>query len=290
MTAQHILLMGFGYLARRVAGLLGQRPVVMTRRADVCEAWRDDGGRAWCFDLDVDGPVFPASDFRDIFYSVPPPASGREDPRMGRFLQALTRSGGAPGRIVLISTTGVYGDCQGAWVDERRPLAPCADRAYRRVDAERRLQDWCRSHDCEYVILRVPGIYAPDRLPEARIRSGKPVLCPEHAPWSNRIHAHDLARACVAALTVPDAANRIFNISDGHPSTMTDYFWHVADYLGLARPPCIDPSRATEELSEGMRSYLAESKRIDNRLMREVLGIQPQYPDLAAGLPLAEGS
>lgn len=234
--------------------------------------------------IDLDQPLasLPAETATaTILYTIAPPSSGDADPRLGHFLAALEPA--LPARIVLISTTGIYGDCHGDWITEQQGLNPQVDRARRRVDAERRLQAWCADHGVDYVILRVPGIYGPDKLPEKRLRSGKPVLCPEQSPWSNRIHVDDLAQACLAAMRT-GAVNQVFNISDNAPSTMTDYFNHVADYLGIERPPCISFEQAQKELGEGMMSYLSESKRIDNTKMREVLGVELKYPDLDSGL------
>jgi nucleoside-diphosphate-sugar epimerase len=133
------------------------------------------------------------------------------------------------------------------------------------------------------VILRVPGIYAHDRLPIRRLREGLPVLAEADSPFTNRIHADDLARVCIAAMKRgrPGAA---YNVSDGHPTTMTDYFNRVADCLGLPRPPVVDRSTARQALSPSMLSFLEESKRLDNRRMREELGVELIYPDLVAGL------
>jgi nucleoside-diphosphate-sugar epimerase len=133
------------------------------------------------------------------------------------------------------------------------------------------------------VILRVPGIYGPGRLPRERLTRGLPVLREDESPWSNRVHVDDLARACLAAAR-RGRPGGVYNISDGHPSTMTDYFNRVADASGLPRPPQITAAEARTRMSEGMQSYLAESKRLDNRRMREELGVEPQYPDLARGL------
>ncbi len=234
---------------------------------------------------DLDRPVtlpdLPTRDAR-VYYFAPPPPSGTADPRLGNFLASIAPDA-LPARIVLISTSGVYGDCHGEWVTEDRPPRPDADRARRRLDAEQQLRAWGEAHARPVVILRVPGIYGPGRLPEERLRAGEPVLCEEESPWSNRVHIEDLVRACLAA----GERNRpaaVYNISDGHPTTMTDYFNRVADVLGLKRPPPITLAQARAELSEGMQSYLAESKRLDNRRMREELGVEPRYPDLKQGL------
>jgi nucleoside-diphosphate-sugar epimerase len=189
-----------------------------------------------------------------------------------------------PTRVVLISTTGVYGDCRGAWVTEDRPPNPQADRARRRLAAESSLRRWSEKSGVPIVILRVPGIYGRGYLPEARLRAGEPVLREEESPFSNRIHADDLARVCFIA-GHHDNPGILYNVSDGHPTTMTDFFYRVADMLGIPRPPAITLEQARQQLGEGMLSYLAESKRIDNRRLREELGVELMYPDLIAGLP-----
>ena len=282
MVERQVLLLGCGYVATRVAGLPGIGNTRVTARREDRLAELVEQGMDACFvDLDASPVALPDVAGVSILYSVPPPPQGQQDTRMQAFLLAL-EAAGKPERIVLISTTGVYGNCHG-----EQPVKPQVDRARRRVDAEQQMRNWCELHGVQYVILRVPGIYGPDKLPEKRIRAAKPVLCPEVSPWSNRVHVHDLARACVAALGGGEGIdNAIFNISDNRPSTMTDYFYRVADYLGLPRPPCIGLEQARAEMSEGMLGYLAESKRIDNTRMRTVLGVEPDYPDLEHGLPL----
>ena len=138
----------------------------------------------------------------------------------------------------MISTTGVYGDSKGKWIDENTPINPQADRAVRRVSAEKILQRWAKNTSCEFQILRVPGIYAEDRLPLARLEKGLPIVNANEAGYTNRIHADDLARVCKAAME-SKTHSHVINVSDGNPSTMTDYFNHVADYAKLPRPPQI---------------------------------------------------
>jgi nucleoside-diphosphate-sugar epimerase len=233
---------------------------------------------------DLDGPElppFPAPEGR-VFYLAPPPEGGDTDPRLARALGAL-RPVGLPLRLVYISTTGVYGDCGGAWVDETRPASPTADRALRRLDAERRLQAWSLESGAEIVILRVAGIYGPDRLPLGRIRQGLPVVRAEEAPFTNRIHEDDLVQVCAAAMERP-VAGEVFNVSDGRPGTMAEYFDAVADLAGLRRPPKIAMAEAAARLSPGMLSYMQESRRLRNDKMLERLGVVLRYPTLEQGL------
>lgn len=183
----------------------------------------------------------------------------------------------------MASTTGVYGDCGGDWVDETRVPQPTEPRALRRLSAEQQWQDWAKANGVELVILRLPGFYGPGRLPRKRLEQGLPVLAEASSPWSNRIHIHDLTKACLAAMDL-GRAGEIYNLSDGHPGTMTDYFNQVADHLGLPRPPQIALDAVPEQLSAGMQGYLRESRRIDNSKMLRELGLELSYPTLAQGL------
>jgi len=202
----------------------------------------------------------------ELYYLAPPPPHGVTDTRIAAFCAAI-HPPNLPKRVVLISTTGVYGDCKGEWIDESRPLAPQVDRARRRVDAEDRLKAWSAETGVPVVILRVAGIYGPGKLPTARLQAGEPVLRAEESPYSNRVHVDDLVAACIAAMA-RGRDGGVYNITDGRPSTMTDYFIHVADALSLPHPPQLGLEQAQTQMGEGMLSYLAESKRIGNLRMR----------------------
>lgn len=243
---------------------------------------------AYALDLDstysLDGHDFLDSknfDQADIFYFAPPTPTGNQDKRLENFLHKLDNA--KPRRIVLISTTGVYGDSAGEWIDENTPVNPKADRALRRLSSEQALQTWSKKNGCEFMILRVPGIYAKDRLPIERLKKGLPVIHADEAGYTNRIHADDLAQACKAAME-SEASNEIINATDGNPSTMTDYFNQIADFAGLPHPPQISLEEAEKTLSAGMLSYMKESRRIKNDKMLKLLKIKLKYPDLKIGL------
>ena len=277
------LIVGCGYIGRRLGLALSAQPLMaLVRSASSAQELAALGISGTPCDLDrpVEMPLSTAG--VDAWYLVPPPRSGEKDPRLGHFLQALEDSG-RPRRIVLISTTGVYGDCRGEWVDETRPPAPVVDRAHRRLDAEQQLQQWGRRTGGEWVILRVAGIYGPGKLPLKRLRQGKPMVAEKKAPWTNRIHAHDLVQVCLAAMK-RGRCGGIYNVTDGQPGNMVQYFKRVAEMAKLPPPPVIDPAQAGRSLSAGMRSYLAESRRIDNRRMLRELGVCLRYPDLESGL------
>ena len=279
-----VLIVGCGYLGRRLARALGMtgcdvRGVVRSEESAAAVAAL--GAAAARIDLDADfpPPQLPSAD-TELYYFAPPPAEGDDDPRMRRVLAALEQA--LPRRIVYVSTSGVYGDCAGDWIDESHPLNPATARARRRAAAETLLQHWSASTGVPIVILRVPGIYGPGKLPLERLRKRLPLLREEDSPFTNRIHVDDLVSACCAAMERgrPGSA---YNVSDGQPSNMTDYFNRIADRVGLPRPPVI--ARADiDALSPGMRAFMEESKRLDNRRMREELGVELRYPTLEAGL------
>ncbi len=217
-----------------------------------------------------------------LFHLAPPPEQGIEDPHTRHLVKLLERTG-QPQRIVYLSTTGVYGDCQGAWIDETHPVQPLADRSRRRWDAEQTLRHWSQNTGGELIVLRVAGIYGSGRLPLERIRQGVPLVRADEAPFTNRIHVDDLVTICLAAMD-RGLNGAVYNVSDGAPSTMTDYFFAVADAAGLPRPPCLPMAEASGQISAGMLSYLAESRRLSNRKLREELGVALRYPSLADGL------
>ena len=189
-----------------------------------------------------------------------------------------------PRRLVYLSTSGVYGDCGGDWVDESRPLAPQSDRARRRVDAEQCLEAFCNERNVKLTILRVPGIYAADRLPVERLKRGTVALRAEDDVFTNHIHAEDLA-AIVGRALEDDAPTGIFNASDDSALRMADYFDLVADRFGLARPPRVPRAEALARLSPEMASFMAESRRLVNRRLKEVLGVKLAYPSVFEGVP-----
>ena len=285
------LFAGCGYVGRQVALREladGGAVAAIVRTAESAERLNREGIEAVSADLENESPCTGVLRGRVLYWFVPPQPEGDQDRRLRCFIQYAVESGERPFRVVLISTTGVYGDCQGEWVTEDRTLAPQTGRARRRVDAEQVMRTWCQMHDIPIVALRVPGIYGAGKLPLKRLREGLPVLAPELAPWSNRIHVEDLISVCLAAARIEHPL-AVYNVSDGHPSTMTDFFFSVADITGLPRPPVVDKQEATAALSAEMRSYLAESKRIDNTRMREHLGVDVRYPDLASGLSVLVG-
>ena len=223
-----------------------------------------------------------------VVHLAPPPNDERQaktDPRTPALLRAL-RLRTPPQAVVYGSTSGVYGDCQGAWASETRQVMPQTARAQRRVDAEAQARWWGRSTGVAVHILRIPGIYAPNReggTPRARLLKGLPVLAASDDVYTNHIHADDLARACLAALRI-GKPQRITNASDDSDLKMGDYFDLAADLYGLPHPPRISRANAEAQLPAMQLSFMSESRRLSNQRMKLELRLKLRYPTVKEGL------
>lgn len=220
-----------------------------------------------------------------VIHLAPPLPEGWSDPRTLALVRAL-RLRSAPRSLVYGSTSGVYGDCAGAWVGETRATHADTPRAHRRVDAEHSVRFCGRSAGVRASILRIPGIYAPDRdggTPLARLLKGTPVLREQDDVYTNHIHADDLARACVAAMW-RGQPQRVYNINDDTCLKMGDYFDLAADLYQVPRPPRVARDGAKEQLPLVLLSFMSESRRMDNRRMKQELGLRLKFATVAQGL------
>lgn len=211
-----------------------------------------------------------------VLHLAPPSGNDSNDARTRNLLAALSR-GARPQHLVYISTTGVYGDCGGAVVEETHPLNPQTLRAKLRADAERQIRDWARRNRVNASILRVPGIYAAGRLPLDRLRAGAPAILHEEDSYTSLIHAGDLARIVVAALHHA-RPNRVYHASDDSNLKMGEYFDCVADAFGLPRPSRLTRAEVRRMVSPMMWSFLSESRRTSNRRMKRELKVTLRYP------------
>ncbi len=281
-----LLIVGYGDIGQRVARLAlstGFQVSAASRSIELKTTEQESGVELYTANLDRLGTLGQLPTRQSmVLYLAPPPPHGDTDPRIQMFCKSILKTE-LPAKIVYVSTSGVYGDCDGALVDETRPPHPETDRAKRRLDAEQAFRTWGMSHGVPIITLRVAGIYGPGRLPLDRLEKGGPVLRREQSPYSNRIHADDLARVCLAAVQ-KGTDGAIYNVCDGEESTMTDYFMSIADFFNLPQPPEISMAEAQTQLTPEMLSYLLESRRLNNSRMLERLGIELLYPDLKSGL------
>lgn len=283
---QNILIVGSGDVARRILSQLAPRARVYALLRDAGRAadWRAAGATPVLADLDDRASLARLAGLADgILHLAPPPGTGLRDTRTRNLLAALGKGKSLPRSLVYVSTTGVYGDCSGAVIDETRRLQPESARAGRRVDAECCLRAWGARNGVAVSILRAPGIYAADRLPVERLHKGTPALIESDDVFTNHIHADDLAAACIAALR-HGRANRTYNAVDDSDLKMADYFDRVAAAFALPKAPRLSRAEAERMLSPIQMSFMRESRRIGNRRLKNELKLRLAFPSVADGI------
>ena len=283
-----VLIVGCGDVGLRVAGLLkaSSRLMALTSSSQRVKTLQHSGITPMLGDLDKPQTLRRLAGIAThVVHMAPPPLEGHTDPRTRALVLAL-RLRSLPSAVVYGSTTGVYGDCAGEWIDETRRLQPQTARAQRRVNA----QDWVnflgKSGYPRAQVLRIPGIYALDReggTPRERLLRGTPVLQAQEDVYTNHIHADDLARATVLAMWRGKPL-RPMNICDQANMKMGDYMDSVAAMWGLAKPPRISREQAKLQLSPMVMSFLNESRRIRADRMTQELRLRLKYPTVMDGL------
>lgn len=266
---------GAGYTGGRVLAALGPDRAIGFRRSATT------GAGTVQIDLDREDAAPPAlpADYA-LLYTIPPSGDGDADNRLARWLALLDP---LPARLVYLSTSGVYGDCAGDVVDEEREPRPATRRARRRLAAEMLLREWAPARHVALVVLRVPGIYGPGRLGVERIMERAPVIREADAHPGNRIHVDDLVKACLAALS-PARPAGVYNLADGDHRSSTWFTNTVARLAGLPPPPDVSREAARLTFAQGRLSFLEESRRLDTRKMRTVLGVMPRYANAEDGI------
>lgn len=274
----HSLIVGCGDTGVRVAARLvaqGERVTGVVRSPASAARLRSVGGQALICDLDdLAAGKLPACN--RLLYFAPPARSGPTDQRMRSVLSQFAE---VPAHVVYISTSGVYGDCDGDWVDESRAVCPQSERAGRRVDAENQIAEFAP----HAIVLRAPGIYGPHRLPIARVREREPVLDGADGGWSNRIHIDDLAGIAYRAAT-EHWPHTLYNACDGQPTRRSTYSDSLAGKLGLDAPPRISWSEAEQRFSAMRLSFLRESRRLSNARLLADTGFRFRFADFRDGL------
>jgi len=279
---KRILIVGCGDIARRTLPGLVQRYRVyaLVRNPENCAGLRNLGAIPIIGDLDDRTSLARLSGLADaVLHFAPPPVNGDTDTRTRNLLSVLSQ-GALPSCLIYISTSGVYGDCGGDRVSETRAVNPASVRGKLRVDAERQIRRWARRNGVNASILRVPGIYAEDRLPLARLRAGSPAIAAAEDSYSNHIHADDLARIAVAALRRAKPC-RVYHATDEDEMKMGDYFDLVADAYGLSPAPRMTRCEVQRAVSPVMWSFMNESRRLANGRIKRELKVKLAYPTVA---------
>lgn len=289
---QRVLIVGCGDVGLRVKAALPARVRVLalTSSPERVQALRQRGITPLQGNLDEPFSLRRLAGLGTrVLHLAPPPTEGladvQRDPRTRALSLALARRG-VPQALVYGSTSGVYGDCAGARIDETQPLRPANPRGQRRVDAEQQVRLLGRRSGTSVHILRIPGIYAPDReggTPRGRLLKGTPVLRPEDDVYTNHVHADDLARACLAAVW-RGKPQRVTHASDDTELKMGDYFDLAAQLYDLPRPPRLARAQAVQQLPPMQLSFMGESRRLDNARLKRELRLRLRFPTVREGL------
>jgi nucleoside-diphosphate-sugar epimerase len=283
-----LLIVGCGDIGVRVLRLLRgrYRLLALTSSPERCDALRQAGAMPLIGNLDDPASLGRLAGLADaVLHLAPPTPHGAADTRTAHLIHVLALKGRAR-CIVYGSTSGVYGDRGGAWLDETASVHPATERARRRVHAEDQLRAHGRRAGVRVSVLRIPGIYGVDRPggdPRERLAQGLPVLRAEDDVYTNHIHADDLARACVAALR-RGLPQRIVHASDDTELKMGDYFDLAADLAGLPHPPRVSREAALLQMSPMRLSFMSESRRLSNRRLKNELRLRLRYRTVAEGL------
>ncbi|MBU6468023.1 MAG: SDR family oxidoreductase [Betaproteobacteria bacterium] len=280
------LIIGAGDVAARMVPLIQHRArlFALCRNPEKADYWRDLGTTPIIGDLDDPQSLTQIAGIAEgVFHFAPPNLGGDKDLRTRHLISALSRSNSLPQHIVYISTTGVYGDQQGGWVDETTRKQTQSARAIRRVDAENQLRRFACHQTIKLTILRAPGIYAEDRLPLKRLSDQLPLVTKEEDSWSNHIHALDLARSAVKSMYQP-RNSRAYNVVDNEPMQIGDFYDQLADHFQLNRAPRLAKEQVKNIISEISWSFIAESRKITNQRLTKELNFEFLYPSVTSCL------
>ena len=285
---ERVLIVGCGDVGLRVSGQMRNRVrlLALTSQSERTVELRAQGLVPLQGNLDDSASLRRLAGIATrVVHLAPPRSEGWSDLRTQALVRAL-RLRQKPLSVVYGSTSGVYGDCGGAWVAETRSVHADTPRAQRRVHAEAQMRFLGLAAGVRISILRIPGIYAADReggTPRARLLKGTPVLQAPDDVYTNHIHADDLARACCRALW-HGARQRVYNVNDDSDLKMGDYFDLAADLYGLARPPRIAREGASAHLPLMLLSFMNESRRMVNTRMKQELRLALRHPTVVSGL------
>ena len=270
------LIAGAGYTGLSVAKQLRGEKVTLLSRSFNNKLEFDSQK----IDLDKDDFTISITSPFVVLYTIPPNTASLSDERLKLFLKKLKIN---PSRIVYLSSSGVYGDRKGNYTDETVKPNPITKRAIRRLNAEKCISDWSHKNNVEHVILRVSGIYGPDRLGIEKLRQGLTVIKQSKAKPSNRIHIEDLTNCCISAM-MKDKLSNIYNIGDGDHNNQTWFYKAVCDQVGIKNPTEIEVAEAKMTWGAMRLSFLNESRRLDvNKMKRELID-NLRYPNAIDGI------
>lgn len=273
----HHLLIGYGYCAYYLARLLTQEKQAVTAVARHNKlVLPSPYFNTLC--QDISEPFLWQEGQTCLYYFAPPPSTGASDTLLASF---IARAQLNIVKVVYVSSTGVYGDHQGQWIDEQAPCHIENDRQRRRLDAEQQWQMFCEQKQIPCLILRLAGIYGPERLPIEAARLGSPLIDPQQAPFSNHIYVEDLAKITMG---LAKQSHGLFNIADGQPQKMGTLQRLTAEQLNLPPAPYASFEEIWQAASPMKREFMGASKQLRIEKLQATLKTILQLTPLTAGV------
>ena len=273
---KHLFSFGYGYSAQALAGSLlplGWKITGTTRDEEKSLKLRETG---------IESCLWGDSGIEEAFSKatavlISPGPNEQGDPVFLRYRKLFEKYAANLDWVGYLSTTGVYGDFDGQWVDEETPLNPQTKRGQLRLSAE---QGWLSISGLPLHIFRLSGIYGPGRGPFSKVRNGTAKRIIKKGQVFSRTHVDDITQVLHASLSAPNPG-RVYNVCDNDPAPPQDVIGYAAELLGLPLPPIVNFEDA--ELSPIARSFYAENKKVRNTRIKSELGVTLLYPDYKAG-------
>jgi nucleoside-diphosphate-sugar epimerase len=271
---QQVLIFGFGYTAKALVQQCSLDMIATSRHA---EAYHEPGVRVIDFTTQALAPELPH--ITHVLITVPPDELG--DPVLSHFCALLAQYAGHLRWIGYVSSTGVYGDHQGAWVDEQSACLTPGRQGQQRLVAEQAWSAFCQRYAIPLTIFRVAGIYGPGRNPLVRLLAGETTSIDKPGQVFSRIHVDDLVQSILQAMQHPELAG-VYNIADDEPASILEVNAFAAQLLGLPAPTVV--AYASAALSPRLRAFYQANRRVSNAKLKRELGVQLTYPDYRVGL------
>ena len=283
MNKSNLILAGSGYLGESI---IAEYNIIKNtfNIIELCRSIKNRRPEVKSIQIDFDKSTDDMSyvERSVIVYMAPPDTLSLKDTRLNKFLNNISNY--KVKKLIYISTSGVYGNCNGNIVNEENKINPLTDRAKRRADAEIQIQKFCMRKNISGIIFRVPGIYGRNRLPVKRIKERDPLINIEESRTTNLIHVSDLTRLVIKALNLTNKKTEIINVSDGKAVKTTRYYEIIYKALNIKLPEYISYEQAISMYDEKRASFLKESRVLDVTKMKQLFPGCIKYKKLEDGI------
>jgi nucleoside-diphosphate-sugar epimerase len=283
MNKSNLILAGSGYLGESI---IAEYKIIKDtfNIIELCRSIKTDKPGVKSIQIDFDNITDDMKYIEGsvVVYMAPPDTESLKDTRLNKFLNKISYY--RIKKLIYISTSGVYGNCNGQIVNEENQINPLTDRAKRRANAESQIKSYCKRNNIGGIIFRVPGIYGRNRLPIKRVMDRDPLIKIEESRTTNLIHVSDLTRLVIKAFELSNKETEIINVSDGKAIKTTKYYEIIYKALNIKLPEYISYEQAMSMYDEKRASFLKESRVLDITKMKELFPDCIKYEKLEDGI------